>query len=129
MGDESFTWTLQSKVEIRAMGRTIKDLTLNKDIKLLGMNGFPQVEILKFDLPSDAPNGQGINLAIDTAMHNPSPIGVELGTVVLDISYQDVRLGQVRAAGASLKGMSLSILNLTGIMEPQSTPEGLAKVR
>lgn len=129
MGEESFTWTLQSKVEIRAMGRTIKDLTLNKDITLLGMNGFPQVEILKFDLPSDAANGQGINLSIDTAMHNPSPIGVELGTVVLDISYQDVRLGQVRASGASLKGMSLSVLNLTGIMEPQSTPEGLAKVR
>ncbi|KAG0088387.1 hypothetical protein BGZ92_006241 [Podila epicladia] len=98
------------------------------DIKLLGMNGFPQVEILKFDLPSDAANGQGINLSIDTAMHNPSPIGVELGTVVLDISYQNVRLGQVRAAGASLKGQSLSVLNLTGIMEPQSTPEGLAKV-
>ncbi|KAG0342717.1 hypothetical protein BG000_002062 [Podila horticola] len=128
LGEESFTWNLQSKVEIRAMGRTIKDLILNKDIQLLGMNGFPQVEILKFDLPSDATNGQGINLVIDTAMHNPSPIGVELGTVVLDISYQNVRLGQVRAAGASLKGQSLSVLNLTGVMEPQSTPEGLAKV-
>ncbi|KAF9417140.1 hypothetical protein BGZ94_010027 [Podila epigama] len=128
LGDESFTWNLQSTVEIRAMGRTIKALTLNKDIHLLGMNGFPQVEILKFDLPSDAPNGAGINLAIDTAMHNPSPIGVTLGTVVLDISYQNIRLGQVRASGASLQGQSQSILNLTGIMEPQTTPEGLAKV-
>ncbi|KAG0056016.1 hypothetical protein BGZ83_006629 [Gryganskiella cystojenkinii] len=128
LGEKSFTWTLQSTVQIKAMGRTIKGLTLNKDITLLGMNGFPQVEILSFNLPSDAPNGQGINLAIDTAMHNPSPIGVSLGTIVLDISYQGIRLGQVRANGASLEGNSQSILNLTGIMEPQTTPEGLAKV-
>ncbi|KAF9585148.1 hypothetical protein BGW38_003721 [Lunasporangiospora selenospora] len=113
LGGESFTWKLKSKVQIRAMGRTIKDLVLNKDITLLGMNGFPKVEILNFNLPSDAPNGQGINLVIDTAMHNPSPIGVTLGTVVLDISYEGVRLGQVRASG---------------IMEPQATPEGLEKV-
>lgn len=111
------------------MGRTIKDLKLNKDITLLGMNGFPQVEILSFNLPSDAANGQGINLAIDTGLMNPSPIGVTLGTVVLDISYQGTRLGQVKATGASLQGNSLSVLNLTGIMEPQTTPEGLAKVR
>jgi len=119
---------LQSTVQIRAMGRTIKDLKLNKDISLLGMNGFPQVEILSFNLPSDAPNGQGINLEMSTAMHNPSPIGITLGTIVLDISFQGTRLGQVRANGASLQGGSQSILNLTGIMEPQTTPEGLAKV-
>ncbi|KAG0211539.1 hypothetical protein BGX28_007763 [Mortierella sp. GBA30] len=128
LGDESFAWTLKSKVQIRAMGRTIKDLNLNKEIRLLGMNGFPQVEIISFNLPSDAANGQGINLAIDTGLMNPSPIGVTLGTVVLDISYQGTRLGQVKASGASLQGNSLSILNMTGIMEPQTTPEGLAKV-
>ncbi|CAO3565834.1 unnamed protein product [Mortierella alpina] len=128
LGDESFVWTLKSTVQIRAMGRTIKDLKLNKEITLLGMNGFPQVEILSFNLPSDAANGQGINLAIDTGLMNPSPIGVTLGTVVLDISYQGTRLGQVKATGASLQGNSISVLNLTGIMEPQTTPEGRAKV-
>lgn len=93
------------------------------------MNGFPNVRILEFDLPSDAAPGQGINLVIDTAMNNPSPIGVTLGTIVLDIAYNGTNLGQVRANGASLLGSSESVLNLTGIMVPQTTPEGLATVR
>ena len=93
------------------------------------MGGFPNVKILKFDLPSDAPNGQGINLSIDTAMNNPSPIGITLGTIVLDISFNGTQLGQVKATGASLLGNSDSILNLTGTMIPQTTPQGLATVR
>lgn len=93
------------------------------------MAGFPGVQILKFDLPSDATGGQGINLVIDTAMNNPSPIGITLGTIVLDIGFNGTALGQVRATGASLMGNSQSVLNLTGIMTPQTTPEGLATVR
>ena len=93
------------------------------------MGGFPDVKILKFDLPSDAAPGQGINLVINTEMNNPSPIGITLGTIVLDIGYNGTLLGQVTATGASLQGHSPSILNLTGLMIPQTTPEGLATVR
>ncbi|KAG0238768.1 hypothetical protein BGW42_002634 [Actinomortierella wolfii] len=125
MNKETFVWKLQSSVTIVALGQTVKNLKLDKEITLLGMNGFPDVQILRFDLPSDAPNGQGINLEIDTAMNNPSPIGITLGTVVLDISYQNVVLGQVKATGAALKGKSQSVLNLTGIMAPQTSPEAL----
>ncbi|KAG0247253.1 hypothetical protein BG011_001811, partial [Mortierella polycephala] len=128
MNNEKFTWTLKSKVTIVALGRTVSNLNLNKDLEVLGMNGFPNVRILKFDLPSDAAPGQGINLVIDTAMNNPSPIGVTLGTIVLDIAYNGTNLGQVRANDASLLGSSESVLNLTGIMVPQTTPEGLATV-
>ncbi|KAG0264521.1 hypothetical protein DFQ27_001190 [Actinomortierella ambigua] len=128
LGQKSFVWNLRGKVEIRAMGRTVSDLDLSKDIEMLGMNGFPEVNILKFDLPGDAPNGQGINLVIDTSMNNPSPIGVDLGTIVLDISYNGTRLGQVRANNAALTGQSPSVLNLTGIMEPLTNPEDLEKV-
>ncbi|KAF9123909.1 hypothetical protein BGW39_008606 [Mortierella sp. 14UC] len=128
MSLKEFTWKLKSKVTIVALGRTVSDLTLDKDLVVLGMGGFPDVTILKFDLPSDAAPGQGINLVIDTAMNNPSPIGVTLGTVVLDIGYNGTPLGQVRATGATLAGNSQSILNLTGTMAPQTTPEGLATV-
>ncbi|KAF9548894.1 hypothetical protein EC957_005246 [Mortierella hygrophila] len=128
MNKESFVWTLKSKVTIKALGRTVSDLNLNKDLVLNGMGGFPGVQILKFDLPSDAADGQGINLVIDTAMNNPSPIGITLGTIVLDIGFNGTALGQVRATGASLMSNSQSILNLTGIMTPQTTPEGLATV-
>lgn len=93
------------------------------------MGGFQGVRILKFDLPSDAAPGQGINLSIDTEMNNPSPIGVTLGTIVLDIGCNGTHLGQVKATGAVLQGNSPSVLNLTGLMTPQTTPEGLATVR
>ncbi|KAF8958995.1 hypothetical protein BGZ46_001857 [Entomortierella lignicola] len=128
LSQDYFTWVLKSKVTIVALGRTVSNLDLNKALKLSGMGGFPDVKILKFDLPSDAADGQGINLVIDTAMNNPSPIGVNLGTVVLDIGCNGTQLGQVKATGASLQGHSQSILNLTGLMTPQTTPEGLATV-
>ncbi|KAF9930757.1 hypothetical protein FBU30_011293 [Linnemannia zychae] len=128
MNKDTFVWVLRSKVTIKALGRTVDNLKLDKALTLNGMGGFPQVQILRFDLPSDAPNGAGINLIIDTAMNNPSPIGITLGTIVLDIGFNGTALGQVRATGASLMGRSDSILNLTGIMTPQTTPEGLAMV-
>ncbi|KAF9926523.1 hypothetical protein FBU30_003926 [Linnemannia zychae] len=128
MNNEKFTWSLRSKVTIVALGRTVNNLNLNKNLEVLGMGGFPNVRILKFDLPSDDPSGKGINLVIDTAMNNPSPIGVSLGTIVLDIGYNGTQLGQVRATGATLAGNSESVLNLTGTMFPQTTPEGLATV-
>ncbi|KAF9426865.1 hypothetical protein BGZ94_005885 [Podila epigama] len=128
MNKPTFVWTLRSKITLETLGMTIKDLQLNKELELDGMGGFPDVRILNFDLPSDAAGGQGINMAIDTAMNNPSPIGVTLGTVLLSISTGNTTLGQVKATGASLFGKSESILNLTGIMVPQTTPEDLAAV-
>ncbi|KAF9582661.1 hypothetical protein BGW38_010920 [Lunasporangiospora selenospora] len=141
MNNEMFTWVLKSKVTIVALGRTVNNLKLDKKLDVKGksllsypkeeeerMNGFPDVKILRFDLPSDAADGKGINLVIDTAMNNVSPIGVTLGTIVLDISFNNTNLGRVKAEGASLMGGSQSILNLTGIMNPQTTPEDLATV-
>ena len=129
MNNAHFTWTLKSKITLKALGRTVDNLDLNKDLVVNGMAGFPNVQILKFDLPSDAAPGQGINLVIDTAMNNPSPIGVTLGTLVLDISFNGTQLGQVKATGATILGNSQSVLNLTGTMIPQTTAEGLATVR
>ncbi|KAF9355180.1 hypothetical protein BGX26_006889 [Mortierella sp. AD094] len=128
LNNDKFTWVLKSKVTIVALGRTVSDLNLNKNLELAGMGGFPNVQILKFDLPSDAPSGQGINMVIDTALNNPSPIGVTLGTIVLDIAYNGTALGQVKANGANLASSSQSVLNLTGLMYPQTTPENLATV-
>ncbi|KAG0082242.1 hypothetical protein BGZ93_002499, partial [Podila epicladia] len=128
MNNPTFRWTLKSKITLKALGRTVENLDLDKPLDLDGMGGFPNVKILKFDLPSDAAPGQGINLQIDTAMNNPSPIGITLGTIVLDISAGTTKLGQVKATGASLLGKSDSILNLTGTMYPQTTPQDLAAV-
>ncbi|GJJ75771.1 hypothetical protein EMPS_08129 [Entomortierella parvispora] len=126
MNNAEFTWVLKSQITLKALGRTVNNLSLNKALVVKGMGGFPDVKILKFDLPSDAAPGQGINLVIDTQMNNPSPIGVTLGTLVLDIAFNGTQLGQVTATDASITGGAPSILNLTGTMVPQTTPEGLA---
>ncbi|KAF9973351.1 hypothetical protein BGZ73_003428 [Actinomortierella ambigua] len=113
---KEFTWVLNSKVTVKALGQTIKNLDLKKDLTMLGMNGFDQVRIDSFDLPGDAPGGEGARVRLVTSMHNPSPIGMTLGTIVLDMYYDGVSLGQVSANNAVLVGQSASPLVLEGIL-------------
>ncbi|OAD74671.1 hypothetical protein PHYBLDRAFT_111385, partial [Phycomyces blakesleeanus NRRL 1555(-)] len=90
------------------------------------MNGFPNVRITSFELPSDAPGG-GINVALGTVLVSPSPIGVQLGTINLAISYDSVDLGVVSADNITLQSGDNDIL-LKGVLKPQSDPVALEKV-
>ncbi|KAI8362386.1 hypothetical protein B0O80DRAFT_421911 [Mortierella sp. GBAus27b] len=125
---ESFTWTLTSKVEVVAIGRTIKNIDLKKELKMLGMNGFGQVTIQSFSMPGDAPNGAGALVKLVTSMNNPSPIGMTLGTMVLDMFYENTHLGQVTATGAVLVGNSPSPLVLEGVLFKQTNQTDLDNV-
>ncbi|KAF9133354.1 hypothetical protein BGW39_009951 [Mortierella sp. 14UC] len=60
--------------------------------------------IRHFDLPSDVPNNQGALVKLDTFMKNPSPIGITLGSIVVDLFYEGTHLGQVTAQNATLVG-------------------------
>ncbi|KAF9944376.1 hypothetical protein BGZ65_012150, partial [Modicella reniformis] len=125
---ESFTWTLTSKVHVHAVGRTIKDVDLKKELKMLGMNGFGKVAIDSFTMPGDAPNNAGAYVKLVTSMNNPSPIGMVLGTMVLDMFYQNTYLGQVTAKNAVLIGNSPSPLTLEGILFRQTNQTDLDNV-
>ncbi|KAF9198816.1 hypothetical protein BGZ49_000267 [Haplosporangium sp. Z 27] len=125
---ESFTWTLTSTVQVRALGRTIKNINLKKNINMLGMNNFNKVVIDSFEMPGDAPNNTGAYVRLVTSMNNPSPIGVTLGTMVLDLSYNGTYLGQVTATNAVLIGNSASPLTLEGVLIRQTNQTDLDKI-
>ncbi|KAG0367061.1 hypothetical protein BC939DRAFT_508430 [Gamsiella multidivaricata] len=125
---DSFTWTLTSTVQVQAIGRTIKDVNLIKDLNMLGMGGFGKVTIDSFTMPGDAPNNAGAYVRLVTSMNNPSPVGMVLGTMVLDMFYQNTYLGQVTAKNATLIGNSPSPLTLEGLLFHQTNQTDLDNV-
>ncbi|RUP06159.1 hypothetical protein BC936DRAFT_140453 [Jimgerdemannia flammicorona] len=127
LSETSFTWVLDGRVTVHALGRTIEDLSLHKEVTMQGMGGFPDVRILEFNLPGDDPQG-GINMTIATELQNPSPISVQLGTIVLNIGYGNTFIGPVTAKNVILVGRSGTNITLSGRMLPQTTPEALAQI-
>lgn len=90
------------------------------------MNGFPNVTIQSFQLPSDDPNG-GIKVELGTRMVSPSPVSVQLGTISLRIGYDGVNLGMVQSENVTLVKGDNDIL-LKGTLIPQTDPAALEKV-
>ncbi|KAF9285775.1 hypothetical protein BGZ68_003559 [Mortierella alpina] len=128
MSVESFIWTMTSKVNVRAVGRTIRNINMSKEIKMLGMNGFTNITINSFDLPGDAPNNTGAYVRLVTSMNNPSPIGLDLGTIAFDLFFNDTYLGQVESKNAVLVGDSASTLALEGVLIRHTNQTDLDKV-
>ncbi|CAO3687497.1 unnamed protein product [Rhizopus microsporus] len=122
---KQFSWTLVGKLDITALSRTAT-VNLNKQITLNGMDGFPNVKITSFQLPGDAPTG-GIQVELGTVLTSPSPIGVQLGTIELQIGYDGVTLGRVTAQNVNLQKGDNDIL-LKGVLVPQNDTNALAKV-
>lgn len=56
------------------------------------MANMTDVSISDFQLPGNDPAG-GISLAVTTKLTNPSPFGVELGELKVDLYYGDLYLG------------------------------------
>lgn len=100
---------------------------MKKDITLEGMNGFPQVRINSFQLPGDAVNG-GILIELGTVLTSPSPIGVQLGYIEMNIGYDGIDLGLVHADNVTLQKGDNNIL-LSGTMKSQANdPAAQAKI-
>ncbi|KAI8149170.1 hypothetical protein BJV82DRAFT_209695 [Fennellomyces sp. T-0311] len=120
-----FIWRIRGKVDVTAFGITAT-VDLNKEIYLQGMNGFPDVKITSFQLPGNAPEG-GILVELGTVLNSPSAIGVQLGTIALDIGYEGVRLGQVKSEDVTLKKGDNELM-LKGVLVPQSNEQDLEKI-
>ncbi|KAF9548058.1 hypothetical protein EC957_007341 [Mortierella hygrophila] len=124
---DKFVWRLTSVVTVKVFGIIpFAGIDLVKDVTLLGMDGFEKITINKFDLPRDAPNNQGAVVKMVTVMNNPSPIGMTLGSIVLDLFYEGTYLGQVTAQNATLVGGgSESPLELEGVLYRQTGTEDM----
>ncbi|KAF9164377.1 hypothetical protein DFQ26_001513 [Actinomortierella ambigua] len=125
LNSESFVWKLDGKLNVKALGHTVKDLDLSKEIKVSAFNGLQNIKIEKFALPGDDPTGKGINVEITTSVTNPSAIQMEMGTLTLAITYKDTFMGLVSSEDlVMVRGPQT--MTLKGVLVPQTTPEGLS---
>ncbi|KAF9955312.1 hypothetical protein BGZ72_003835 [Mortierella alpina] len=122
---ESFVWHLEGTLDVKAMGRKMKDLDLSKDITVRAFNSLTGIKIEKFLLPGDDPSGKGIIIEIDTSVTNPSVIQMYLGSLTLALSYKDTLMGFVTSSNLTMV-RGPQILSMKGVLTPQATPEGLA---
>lgn len=99
-----FTWRVNCS-EVHAEGFSFfpvfKELVFVKDVVINGLNNFEDVKILDLQLPGNDPQG-GIQAIATASLVNPSPFGVEVGTLNLDLFYQDLYLGPVQGNGINL---------------------------
>jgi len=86
------------------------------------------LKILKFDLPGDSPDGNGALVSISASIANPSPIGMTLGTITLDMNFETAYLGRVVAKSVVLVGGQDMVLNLEGTLLKQTDPVHLQEL-
>ncbi|WFD30560.1 hypothetical protein MSPP1_001581 [Malassezia sp. CBS 17886] len=95
INNEEFTWRLKcNNVHVEAISfiPTFKNLQLTKDVVFKGINNFPRVEILDFQLPSADPQG-GLTFFATTLLDNPSPFGFQLGRLEVSLYSGGMLLG------------------------------------
>ncbi|KAF9956763.1 hypothetical protein BGZ70_009768, partial [Mortierella alpina] len=120
LSSESFSWTLKSKATLRALGQTIKDLKVDKVLPMNGLDRLSGLKLLRFNLPGAS--AEGALLDIIASVANPSPVGLSLGTLTLDLHFQSTYLGRVVANNVQLVGGQPAILNITGTLLKQTDP-------
>ncbi|KAF9128205.1 hypothetical protein BGW39_005280 [Mortierella sp. 14UC] len=128
MAADTFIWNLKATINVSVIGRTIKGLTMDKTLTLTGLSNFANLKILAFDIPSDAPNGAGALASIQVAIPNPSPIGMSLGTMELDMRLKTAYLGRITARNVKLIGGQETILQLDGTILRQTDPIALQEL-
>ncbi|KAF9990705.1 hypothetical protein BGZ75_000091 [Mortierella antarctica] len=123
LSSKTFSWTLKSKATLRALGRTIKDLKVDKVLPMNGLDRLAGLKLLRFNLPGASPEGALLDITASVA--NPSPVGLSLGTLTLDLNFQSTYLGRVVANNVQLVGGEPAILNITGTLLKQTDPAKL----
>ncbi|KAI0340460.1 hypothetical protein BDW22DRAFT_1360443 [Trametopsis cervina] len=128
---ETFEWDIEGEaLTVSALGIDVSNITLTtKTVSLLGMNNLKNgVVINTFDLPANDPAG-GIHLTLDTAVTNPSQIGIELSTIGFQNFFQSTHIGPATSqSGFTLAAQSTISLPLVGRLIPQTDAQGLADV-
>lgn len=121
VSEEEFTWQLRCDsvhAEAFSFFPTYKNLKFTKNVVFKGINGFTDVKILDFQLPGDDPRG-GITTQVLTQLRNPSPFGIQLGTLNLGLYYKNMFLGDVQANNVNITQGLNSIL-IAGRLVPHT---------
>ncbi|CAG8506355.1 4832_t:CDS:2 [Paraglomus brasilianum] len=121
---ETFTWNIQGKVKIKALGITKSGLTLNKNVVIQGGNGFTNTRITNISLPDNF-NGANFSLKYSGTLYNPSPIGIHIGHTVFNIFFGGSFIGPAEVADLVMVPGNNS-LEMTGFVNPSSSPTSFA---
>jgi hypothetical protein len=127
---QNFTWLLTSdNLRVQAVKFPVSHgIKFKKYLTLNGLNSFNgAVQLTDFQLPQDAPDGQGIEFAATTTLNNTSPFALSLGTAVFELSYKNVTLGQGSSTNTTIVPGNNS-LTLKGTLIPQNGQDNLAIV-
>ena len=117
---EQFTWRMVcNNVHIEALNflPTWSNLKLTKDITLNGFNNFEDIKILDFQLPGADPAG-GITFSAVTQLRNPSPFGIQLGELGVNLSTKaGTFLGSALSPHVNVTP-GINVVNLYGRLVP-----------
>lgn len=117
---ESFTWRLicnNLHVEAFAFLPTWSNLKLTKDVVVNGFDNFKDVKILDFQIPGAHPDG-GIAFQATTQLRNPSPFGIQLGRLGVNLSTAEgVYLGPAYSPNVNVTA-GINIVQLFGQILP-----------
>jgi hypothetical protein len=99
-----FTWRITCEAvhaEAFSFLPVYKELPLKKDIIINGIDNLQDLKLVDVQLPGDDPAG-GITVSATATLVNPSPFGIQVGTLNMDLYYDDLYLGPVSASGVNL---------------------------
>ncbi|KAI0035854.1 hypothetical protein K488DRAFT_76325 [Vararia minispora EC-137] len=119
---DTFTWVLKTgTLSVRALRLPRSTgLNFNKNVTLPGINNFiGNITLDDFQMPRDAPNGAGIEFSAVTTLTNPSPFQLSLGTIVFNLTYNGVYLGQGTQENTQIKPGNNTV-TLSGVLVPHN---------
>lgn len=122
--NKQFTWNVTGTVTVTALGLQFENIALTKSITLLAFNGLLGINITSFNAPSDAPDGQGIEIVLGTLLPNPAQIGITLGQITFHNYFEGTYIGPVVGNDVTLTPQTTAPLQLEGQLIPQTSSSG-----
>ncbi|KAJ1561153.1 hypothetical protein HK405_004772 [Cladochytrium tenue] len=113
---DSFTWRLVGTAHVKALGLNFNGISIDKSVTLVGFDGFKDVSIESFNLPSSDPT-KGITLNAVTRLGNPSVVTIEVGSLYFNADFMGAQIGTVSVTNVTLRPGN-NYLNLTGYIKP-----------
>ncbi|CAB4425569.1 unnamed protein product [Rhizophagus irregularis] len=116
---KEFEWTLQGKASVKTFGMNLNNLKVNKKLTIPGSNNF-NTSVL--DLKITENQDKTISLEILTNVYNPSPIGIEIGDMTTQLSYNQTLIATTIAKNVFI-GAKANNITLTGVTKAPATEQ------
>jgi len=126
---QNFTWQLENyDLTVQAEKfPTAHGISFNKLVTVNGIDNFDgNVQLGDLQLPSENP-ASGMDFVTSLQLNSPSPFALELGTLILSLSYEGVYLGNGTVPNANLSA-GYNNVTLGVVFVPQTTASDVAVV-